>query len=183
MFNFSSWPPIIRVSLRYGLVSGVLGFIILLILFYTEHHPFLIPVFLDYRIVLFSIVFVFALRELRDYYQDGILHFWQGMMSSLMMTLSFTCIASSALYAFALAVPEFVTSYISLSLVQVNAFSSEDINRIGREVYDAGVKSLQDADAAFLASRYFVQSMIISFFISIIISVILRRQLILTDHG
>lgn len=169
--------------MRYGLVSGVLGFIILLILFYTDHHPFLIPVFLDYRIIMFSIVFVFALREVRDYYQDGILHFWQGMMSSLLMTLSFTLVACSALYTFALAVPEFVTTYINLSFVQVKAFSADDIDRIGREVYEEGVKSLQEADAAFLASRYFVQSMIISFFISIIISVILRRQPILTDHG
>ena len=183
MLNFSSLPPLVRVSLRYGMASGVLGFVILVVLFYTDHHPFLIPVFLDYRIVLFSIVFVFALREVRDYYQNGLLFFWQGIIGSTFITLLFSLIASGALFVFASAVPAFVTNYIELSLVQIQAFSEEDIERIGRDVYEAGIESLKSADAYFLASRYFIQSFIISFFISIIISVILRRQPVLTDHG
>lgn len=183
MRKYASWPPLVRVSLRYGLVSGVLGFLILVVLYYTGHHPFLILVFFDYRIILFAIVFVFALREVRDYYQGGILHFWQGMIGCLMITLFFSAIASGALYLFASAVPQFVTSYIDLSMVQVKAFTPEDIERIGKDVYEASIKSLQAADASFLASRYFAQSLIISFFISIIISVILRRQPVLIDDG
>lgn len=183
MLNFSSWHPLFRVTLRYGLVSGVIGFVVILILYYTGHHPFLIPVFLDYRIVFFAIFFVFALREFRDFHNGGILHFWQGMIGSLAITIFFTIISSGAIYVFAKSVPEFVQSYITLSMEQVKSFSKEDIDRIGQEVYDAGIQSLEQADAYFLASRYLVQSLILSFFISIIISVILRRQPKLTDHG
>lgn len=176
MPSFSKLPPLLRVPLRYGVVAGLLGFILLLILYYTNHHPFVIPVFVDFRIALFAIVFVFALKELRDYYYGGILHFWQGILVCLMITLFFAVLASGGLYFFASGSQDFVQSYIDLSLEQVKAFSDEDIDRIGRDVYDAGITSLQDADASFLATRYFVQSFIISFFISIIISVILRRQ-------
>lgn len=176
MPNFSKWPALVRVPLRYGLATGALGFVLLLVLYYTNHHPFVIPVFVDFRIVLFAIVFVFALKELRDYYFQGILQFWQGMVGTFLITLVFGVIASSALYLFAVNTPEFVQSYINLSLEQVKAFSDEDIDRIGRDVYNAGIESLKQADAYFLASRYFVQSFIISFFLSIIISVILRRQ-------
>lgn len=183
MLSYSSWPPLVRVSLRYGFVAGILGVVVLLALYYMGHHPFLVPVFFDYRIILFAIVFVFAMREVRDYHQGGILYFWQGMIGNLLITILFSLVASGGLYIFATSVPEFVTSYIELSMAQVKEFSPEDIDRLGREVYEAGIKSLQKADAYFLASRYFVQSLIISFFISIIISVILRRQPILTDHG
>lgn len=176
MPDFSKWPLLLRVPLRYGLVVGLLGFVLLLILYYTNHHPFIIPVFVDFRIALFAIVFVFALKELRDYYYGGILHFWQGMIATLVITLVFAIIASGCLYLFASNNQNFVQSYIDLSLEQVSAFADEDIDQIGRDVYEAGIASLKEADAYFLATRYFVQSFIISFFLSIIISVILRRQ-------
>jgi len=164
------------VALRYGLVAGAVGFALLLILYYSNHHPFLIPVFIDYRIALLAIVFLFALRELRDYHYKGVLQFWQGLVGSFLITLIFGIVASTALYLFASYHQAFVQSYIDLSLKQVQAFTDEDINRIGRDVYEAGIASLKQADAYFLATRYFEQSVIISFFISIIISVILRRQ-------
>ena len=165
-----------RVSLRYGLVMGAVGFILLMILYYSGNHPFLIPVFLDYRIVLFVIIFSFALREIRDYYYGGILHFWQGMISCLLMTILFSLVASTGIYLFANNNDEFVESYIRLSMIQVKAFPEEEIERIGRDVYEAGITALKEANAYFLATRYLSQSFIISFFISIIISVILRRQ-------
>lgn len=168
--------PMVSVSLRYGIAAGVLGFVLLLILYYTNHHPFLIPVFLDYRIALFLILFIFALKELRDYFNQGILHFWQGMFVSLLITLIFGIITSVFIYVFAINNPEFVQSYIDLSMVQIQAFSPYDIDRIGRDVYEEGIQSLKSADAYFLSTRYFWQSLIISFFLSIIISVILRRQ-------
>lgn len=171
-----SLSPIIRVSVRYGLIMGIIGFILLIILYYTSHHPFLIPVFVDYRIILFAIIFTFALKELRDYHHEGVLHFWQGMISCLLMTIIFSLIASSFIYVFATYNPEFVQSYISLSMAQVKAFPEEEINRIGRDVYESGILALKQANAYFLAIRYLSQAFIISFFISIIISVVLRRQ-------
>lgn len=176
MPSIFNWPSIMRVSIRYGLAMGVVGFILLMILYYTGNHPFLIPVFLDYRIVLFAIIYSFALKEIRDYYHGGILHFWQGMVSCLLMTLLFSLVASIGIYTFARYNTAFVESYIRLSMIQVKAFPEEEIERMGRDVYEAGITALKQANAYFLASRYLSQSFIISFFISIIISVILRRQ-------
>lgn len=169
-------PALLRVSLRYGFIMGVVGFILVLILYYAGTHPFLIPVFLDYRVVLFTILFAFALKEIRDYYYDGILHFWQGMFTCLIITALFAAISSTGIYFFAKANPEFLTSYIQLSEEQIRAFPSEEIDRIGRDVFESGIEALKRADAYFLATRYLTQSFIISFFISIIISVVLRRQ-------
>lgn len=176
MASVSNWPPFVRVSIRYGFVMGLVGFSLLLILYYAGTHPFLIPVFLDFRVILFAIIFTFALKEVRDYHYGGILHFWQGMIGCLIMTILFSLVASSGIYMFADYNSEFVESYIRLSMEQVKAFPKEEIERIGRDVYDAGVNALKEADAYFLATRYLSQSFIISFFISIIISVILRRQ-------
>ena len=92
------------------------------------------------------------------------------------MTILFSLVASTGIYLFANNNDEFVESYIRLSMIQVKAFPEEEIERIGRDVYEAGITALKEANAYFLATRYLSQSFIISFFISIIISVILRRQ-------
>jgi Protein of unknown function (DUF4199) len=169
-------PPLIAISLRYGLIAGITGFVLLISLFYIGWHPFLVPVFFDFRIVIFSVLIVFCLRELREYYFGGLLFFWQGMIASFIITFVFAVIASLLLLNFTYLVPDFVTQFITLSLEQVKTYTAEDIQRIGKEIYEQGVKSLKEADGAFMATRYFFQSFIISFFISIIISVILRRQ-------
>jgi len=173
---FKRLPPLVGVPLRYGIIAGIAGFICLITLYYMNWHPFLVPVFFDFRIVLFSVFVVFSLRELREYYFNGLLFFWQGMIASFLLTFVFATIVSTLLLIFTYWQPEFVNSFIKLSLEQVQTYTPEDIARIGKENFEGGIKSLQEADAVFMAKRYFFQCFIISFFISIIISVILRRQ-------
>lgn len=165
-----------KVSVRYGLLSGLLGSLLSIALFYMGHHPLLAPPFLDFRILLFAIVIFFALKEFRDFHNKGILYFWQGMMGGLSITLGFAPIASGLLYLFAQWNATFVEQYINLSLEQIKNFSPEDIERIGKTTFDQSLEALKQADAYFLASRYLVQSFVLSFFITIIISVILRNQ-------
>jgi hypothetical protein len=173
---FKRLPPLVGVPLRYGIIGGIAGFICLIALYYMNWHPFLVPVFFDFRIVLFSVFIVFSLRELREYYFEGLLFFWQGMIASFLLTFVFAMIVSGLLLIFTYVQPDFVTSFINLSLEQVKTYTTEDIAKIGKENFEMGVKSLKEADGAFMAKRYFFQCFIISFFISIIISVILRRQ-------
>ena len=176
MLNWTKWPPLLRVPLAYGVVAGILGFALLMVLYYAGHHPFLIPIFFDFRIVVLSVFILFALKELRESHYSGLLHFWQGMIGSFLLTLAFAIITSSLLYAFAVWDHSFVTAYVELTLAQIKMFPQQEMERLGKDVYEEGIKSLQSADAEFLATRYFTQSFILSFFLSVIISVILRRQ-------
>jgi hypothetical protein len=173
---FNKLPPLVAVPLRWGLIASAVGFGILLSLYYWNKHPFLIPVFFDFRIVIFSVFGVLILRELRDYYFEGLLFFWQGMIACFIFTFVFALLVSLALLIFTSVQPDFVNSYITLSLEQIKLYTSEDIKQIGKEVFDQGIKSIKEANGVFMARRYFSQSFILSFLISIIISVILRRQ-------
>ncbi len=168
--------PLIRISFRYGLIAGLLGFALLVILYYLGRHPFVIPVFFDFRMILFALMAVFTLREFRDFYNEGILYFWQGMTGTFILTFFFALLSSLFLYVFASWEKNFVASFIELTLQQAKSYPAEDIERMGKATFEQGLKDIQGADALYLAKRYFFQSFIISFFISIIISVILRRQ-------
>ena len=163
------------ISVKYGLLAGITGLILLIGLYYLGRHPFLIPVFMDFRIILFGVFIFFALREVRDHYQGGTLYFWQGIVAAFIFTLTYASLSALGLLSFMAAVPEFLTSYIDLSIEQLRALPSDVIERIGKEVYESSLKLLPATDIYDLAFLYFTQSFLISLFISIILSVILRK--------
>jgi len=173
MFSFlDRIHPLARVPLRYGLIGGVLGFLLLVVLYYIDRHPFFIHPIFDSRIAVFGVFIVFALRELRDYHFGGILFFWQGMFAGGVFVATFAFVCSVLLWVFALNVPDFVTQYIELATNQLKAL----VDQMDKEVYDVKMASLPSTTAFVLAKLYFVQCLGIGLFISIIISVILRRQ-------
>jgi hypothetical protein len=141
-----------------------------------DRHPFLIPVFVDYRLILFSVFIFFTLREVRDYFQGGIMYFWQGIFASFIFTVTFAVLSSLILLIFMSAVPEFLSDYIALSIEQLRLLPPQVIESIGKDVYNRNLELLPDTNVADLAFLYFWQSFMISLFISIILSVILRRQ-------
>jgi len=169
-------PVLIRSPLRFGLIGGVLGGALVSILYAVGSHPFLIPVYLDFRIVLLSVFVIFSLKELRDYYYKGLLYFWQGMIASFVLTGTFALVAALLLFAFGEAIPGFVSSYVDQSIELLKGYPTEVIEQIGQETFDLMIATLPDTTAFDLASMYFWRCFVIGLFVSIIISVILRRQ-------
>ena len=168
--------PVVKVSLRYGLLAGITGWILLLVLYYMGRHPVLIPVYMDFRIVLFVVFIFFTLREIRDFHQQGVLYFWQGIFASFLFTLSYALLASFLLFVFISLVPDFLTDYIRLSIETVRGLPPDTVERIGKDVYERNLELLPQTDIFDLTNLYFFQSFLISLFISIILSVILRRE-------
>ncbi len=173
---FKNTPPLIKVPFRYGVIAGLIGFALLVSLYYMDRHPQQISIQFDFRIVMFIVFLIFILRELREYYFDGLLFFWQGMSASFIFTFVFALVASTLLLVFTYLKPEYITSYIQLALAEVKTYPEEYIKEIGKANFDEGVKNIQLIGGGYLAKRYFFTSFFYSFLISIVISVILRRQ-------
>ncbi|PZR41337.1 MAG: hypothetical protein DI538_01635 [Azospira oryzae] len=175
---FNKLPPLVGVPLRYGLIAGVIGCIFLTILFYIGNHPLLIFPFFDPRLVLFIIFTFFVLKELREYYFGGILFFWQGMIACFVLTFTFATIASLFLLLFSSLETDFITQYVALFIERAQAnYTEKEIEQIGKEVYEQSLRDLPlSATPLRLGISYFFGTHAISFFISIIISVVLRRQ-------
>ena len=168
--------PWVAVAVRNGLIAGIVGMMMFLVLYFLGRHPFLIPAYMDFRIILFGVLLFFTLKEFRDYFQEGTLYFWQGMFMCLIFTAIFAFIAFIVIWAFAGLNPRFVDSYVSLTLEQIKSIPPEIVKRIGKADYERSIAALPATRSLDLALLYFWQSFVISFFVSIIISVILRRQ-------
>ena len=167
---------LIRISARYGTVGGILAFVLLIILFYLGRHPLVISPFLDFRVLLFGIFIFFTLKEFRDYEQEGALSFAQAMIGGLAVVLIMTTITSILLYVFGMLEKDFVQTYIEQITAYLKSFSNEDIEKIGKENYERNLSSLPTTNMAQLTQIYFVQGLVIGFFVNIVLSVILRRQ-------
>ena len=164
------------VSLRYGAAGGILAFVLLLVMYYTGPHPLLTSPFLDFRILLFGIFIFFTLKEFRDYYQNGSLYFWQGIVGGGLVIFIATFVTSMLLWLFGFWNNDFVDSYIRQVTAYLKSFPKEDIDRIGKEIYERNLAALPATNMFDLTQTYFMQGLVIGFFVNIVLSVILRRQ-------
>lgn len=168
--------PLIKVVMRYAGIASVLGVALMVGLYYMGRHPFLIPVFFDFRIILFGVFIYFALKEFRDFHQDGVLYFWQGLVGSIAFISLYGAIASTLILLFEWAEPEFLRSYIQKQIAQLQSLPPEVVERIGKEVVTRNLETLPATNVYALPKLYMFQGFVIGLFVSIIISVILRKQ-------
>lgn len=167
---------LVRVQAKYGVIAGVLSAALLVLLYYLGRHPLLISPLLDFRILLFTIFIFFSLKEFRDYDQDGILYFWQALMGALLLVFVTSAVAAVALQLFGSVEKGFVPSYIESITAYLKTFPQHDIDQIGQDVFERNLKALPSTTISELTITYFAQGMGIGLFISIILSVILRRH-------
>jgi len=167
--------PLILVCLRWGIIAGILTTILMITTYYIAVHPFMVAPFLDFRILIFAVFIFFALKEFRDYRQEGLLYFWQGLIGCFIVVFVSTLISSIGLYVFGLFKPEFLTGYIEALTTYLKTFPPEAIEQIGKDVYERNLKALPATHLGDVILSYFLKGMLIGLFISIILSVILRR--------
>lgn len=176
MFSWERMPPLVRIPLKYGVLGGVLSLAFAISFYYFGKHPFMIPPFFDIRIFLIAIFLFFSLREVRDYFFDGILFFWQGMAGSLVYLACMALVCLAGLMAFGTYEPHFVELYIAQGLALIKSIPADSVEQVGKQAVDEVLLMLPKTTLWQMAMKYTGQTFAIGFFITIIISVILRRQ-------
>jgi len=168
--------PLFKVPFRYGLIGGAIGCVVIASLYYMGRHPFLLPVIFDFRIVMFSVFIFLSLKEVRDYYQQGTLFLWQGMIGSYVFIGTSALIGSVFTWCLATWDHQFLPSYLSKLEEQMEVFRKQIEESVGVQAYQEQLAKLPSTSALDLAGDYFLKSLIIGLFLTIIISVILRKQ-------
>jgi hypothetical protein len=168
--------PLVKVPFVNGTIAGALGIGLLIALYYLGKHPLLIPPYLDFRILLFGIFFFFTLKELRDSWYNGILYFWQGLIACFLFVITYVMITWIGIVLFAGMEPEFLSTYIRTMTDLLKNMPQEDIGKMGKDYIESNLKQLPATNGMMLANLYLWQSMMIGLFVSIILSILLRRQ-------
>lgn len=168
--------PLIGISLRNGAIAGVLAAGLLIVLFYIGRHPMLIMPYADFRVLLFGIFIFFTLKEFRDSYQSGFLHFFHGMVGSFIMVMTAAVLSAMLIWAYTAINPDFITEFIKQGLAQAKfqyEQASTEAEKTGLSVI---LDNIPSTNGRSMAKQHFAQSLIIGLFVSIILSIVLRKQ-------
>lgn len=168
--------PLISIAIRNGSLAGTLAIVLMIVMYYIGRHPLMVAPFLDFRILLLGIFVFFTLKEFRENHQNGELHFWQGMAGGFILVMITATVASVLLWIFTMLEKDFIPEYAQQMTAYLKSFPKEDIERIGKDAYQRNLEGLPATNGKQIASSYFIQSMVIGFFVSIILSVTLRKQ-------
>ena len=170
--------PLVRVAGKYGAIAGLVLITGLIVIYLAGKHPLLINILFDLRILVFILFIFVALKEFKDDRNQGILHFWQGLYAGIIVYITAAMVASLLLWAFAGWIePDFVASFISQSLSNLEGNKEIIIQSLGEDKYNSAVSGIPSTTAGNLAFDYFLKSMPIGFILTLIISIIMRNKI------
>ena len=72
----------------------------------------MIPIIYDYRILLFGVFIFFTLKELKEVYNEGILHFWQGLIAGILFYIGLGLVVGLFIMIFGNIHEPFLQEYI-----------------------------------------------------------------------
>ena len=169
--------PLLLVPFKYGLIGSLMIILGLIVLFYLGRHPLLLNPILDARIPLYALIIFISFKIFKEQYNGGIMHFWQGMAIGM---LAYTLMATSAaLFIYIISKvnsSNFLTEYIRISTGQLVTNKDLFIETIGEKTYTETLAQLPSTQPIHLAVDYLLKSMPIGLFLTIILSVLLRKK-------
>ncbi len=169
--------PIHEIPIRYGIMAAIISIGLFLVLYFFGKNPLLIPAIFDYRIILFPIILVFAIRDFKENKNNGFLHFWQGMSIGLQTVLITAFLMAVFIFLFGSILDKsFVLSYIEQLTEQIQTVNEELVESIGKEAISKTLELLPTTTIFDLAIDYFLKSLPYGVFLTIIISLILRKK-------
>ena len=169
--------PMLSVSVKYGLLAAFLSVVLFSLLYFFGKNPLLIPLFLDYRILIFSIFLLFGIRDFKDNKNNGILHFWQGFVTGAIIVLLVSVIMGLFIFLLGTVIDHgFTGNYIHEMMQNITGAKEKIISEYGQDVYDKAVKIIPTTTLADLSLDYFLKTIPIGLIITILISLAFRRK-------
>ncbi len=164
----------LRIALKYGLTGALLNMIALTVLLRIDAHPVMSNMLAGALVVILFVFF--AIKEFRDIYNQKQLHFWQGLLLGTATYLVIAVISSSYYFVYL----SYVDTEVLLQIKQIQEefmeMSKEEmVKERGEEWYDETYLLIEQISVGDLAWDNFIRKVGFGIFVTIIISVILRK--------
>ena len=167
---------IFKSTLKFALLAGVFMIVIYHLSFWLGVNPQIDLGHLFVDLVLIGLFVFFAEKDYKTYKNDGILHFWQGM------TIGFIVYAiGSAVFLLGQTIyynfdADAVINYQSAATKFLEERSEIFIDKFGEDMYQLQLEEIQHVTKWDLIQESTVKKIIAGFFITPVISIILRKQ-------
>lgn len=170
--------PLFLVPFKYGLVGSLLNILALLVLFYLGRHPLLLNPILDTRLPLYALFVFVGLKVFKEEYNNGVMHFWQGMTIGMILYIFMAILSGTFIYIYSeIEATNFLSEYIRLATDQLVTNKEIFIESIGEKTYIDTIAQLPRTRSIHLATDYLLKSIPIGLFLTIILSVLMRNKI------
>ncbi|MDQ3394252.1 MAG: DUF4199 domain-containing protein [Bacteroidota bacterium] len=168
--------PYFQTAFKFGLMGGILIALLFAIMVYFDINPLVANKSLDFGFIIVPIFVIFAIKEFRDYRYGGKIKFWQAMILG-MLTVSFIALLSAiVVWSFlSLLGDDFLRQYIADRTLLLEEYKPMIIENTSDDVYNNTFDELQNVTPIILAFDDFLKKIFTGLFITLIISVVLRR--------
>jgi uncharacterized protein DUF4199 len=168
---------LISVAIKFALIGAMMNIIALITLFYIGKHPLLLNPFLDARWPLYGLFIFFSIKVFRDE-NDGVLHFWQGLMLGFLVYVIMAQLAAAFVGIFgSFESTHFLSTYISTAVEQINTNKEALLeSNIDQKTLTDALELLPRTTAGNLAFDYLLKSTPIGLILTLLLSIIMRRN-------
>lgn len=173
--NFKN--PLIRVPLKYGLVGGALSIFLFVLLYLLGKNPLIVYRGFDFSFLLLPIFIAFSMKEFRDRWNGKTLKFGEGMTVGFINYMTIAIVSALFTYIFLSVIdPDLLTGYIVDRSSMLMEMKSEMVDNLGEKVFEQTLGNIRESTAYIIALDDFLKKIIIGLFLTIIISVIFKKQ-------
>lgn len=164
---------------KYGVVGGLFAVALFLVLILSGANPLLsTPVDFLVNLIILLIFVIFSIKEFKNIHHGGYLHFWQGMSIGV-FTVTVIALISSVFILLYLNWfdPTLLDGYKSSMEALINSNKSAFVEQYGEAVYSKTLADNSEVRPIDLAMDEFLKKKVfIGFFVTLIVSVIMRRN-------
>lgn len=167
----------VKTSIKYALICGLFLVAAYHLSYALGANPLIDITHLIFDVIIFGLFIFFAEKEYKTYKNGGILHFWQGMsIGFFVYTLASIVFVFSQIIYFALDT-EAVSNYQEAALAFLNDRMDIYKEQFGDEGFERQLEDIRTVTKWDLILSSTIKKIIAGFFISPVISIILRKQL------
>lgn len=166
----------LKVSLKYAVICGVFVIIAFYLSFYFGSNPLIDVRHLLFDVLIFALFIFFAEKEFKVYQNDGVLHFWQGMTIGFLVYTGASVIFFISQMIYFNVDSDALVNYQEAATNFLKERSDLFLEKLGEEGFQSQLAEIQKVTAWSLILNTSVKKLIAGFFITPLISIILRKQ-------
>jgi putative flippase GtrA len=170
--------PLLLVPFRFGGIGLLFNITAIVVLYLIGRHPLLLNPVLDARIPLYALIIFASFKTFKDNYNQGIMHFWQGLAMGIVAYLLMAIGTSIFIYIFsAIESSNFLAEYIRIATGQLEANKEVFIEQIGEKTYEGTLAQLPTTRPVHLAFDYLLKSTPIGLFLTLLLAILMRKKI------
>ena len=165
-----------KVAYKYALICGVFLLLAFWISYRFGSNPMidLRHLFLD--LVIMALFIFFSCKEFKTYRNGGILHFWQGMTLAFMTYLPATIVFLLGILTMFQLDSNLLADFKLQAMAFMEANKPEFLQEMTQQQFDERINQIQDVSATQMISSATFKKLVAGFFVSPVITVILRKK-------